>query len=106
MPAGSNNPFGIKAAAGQPYVEAQTREVVQGKDITIQAKFRKFASMNEAFDLHGRLLATAAPYAKARALVGSPDSFADALTGVYATDPNYGTLLKKIMKTYNLYQYD
>jgi|SRR5580658_4964149 hypothetical protein len=106
MPAGSNNPFGIKATAGEPFVEASTREVVNGKDITIVAKFRKFASLNDAFDQHGRLLATASPYAHARTLIGNPDGFADALTGVYATDPNYGTSLKRLMKTYDLYQYD
>jgi len=106
MPSGSNNPFGIKAVAGEPFVEAQTREVIDGKDVTIKAKFRKFASMNDAFDQHGRLLATAKPYAHARTLIGNPDAFADALTGVYATDPNYGTLLKRIMKTHDLYQYD
>ncbi len=106
MPSGSNNPFGIKATAGEPYVEAHTREVIDGKDVTIVAKFRKFASIDDAFDQHGRLLATASPYAHARTLTGNPDAFADALTGVYATDPNYGTALKRIMKTYNLYQYD
>jgi hypothetical protein len=106
MPSGSNNPFGIKAAAGDPYVEASTREVINGKDVTVTAKFRKFASMDEAFDQHGRLLGTANPYAHARTLVSDPDAFADALTGVYATDPNYGTALKRIMKTYNLVQYD
>jgi hypothetical protein len=106
MPAGSNNPFGIKAAAGEPYVEAQTREVIYGKDVTIVAQFRQFASIDDAFDQHGRLLATASPYAHARTLIGDPDAFADALTGVYATDPNYGTALKGIMRTCNLYQYD
>ena len=29
-----------------------------------------------------------------------PDAFADALTGVYATDPNYGTTLKYVIHTY------
>jgi len=106
MPSGSNNPFGIKAADGQAYVEAHTREVINGKNVTVLAKFRRFASISEAFEQHGRLLANASPYAHARTLVSNPDAFADALTGVYATDPNYGTALKRIMKTYNLYQYD
>jgi hypothetical protein len=106
MPGGSNNPFGIKATGGQAYVEAHTREVINGKDVVIMAKFRKFASINDAFDQHGRLLASASPYAHARTLISNPDAFADALTGVYATDPNYGTVLKRTMKTYNLYQYD
>jgi len=106
MPPASNNPFGIKAAAGQPFVEAQTREVVDGKDVIVVAKFRKFTSIHDAIDQHGRLLATAAPYAHARTLAGNPDAFADALTGVYATDPSYGATLKKFMSAYNLYQYD
>jgi hypothetical protein len=106
MPSGSNNPFGIKAAEGEPFVEASTREVIKGKDITIKAKFRKFTSLTEAFDLHGKLLATGKPYAHARTLISDPDAFADALTGVYATDPTYGTVLKRIMKAGNLYQYD
>jgi flagellum-specific peptidoglycan hydrolase FlgJ len=72
----------------------------------VVARFRRFASMNEAFDQHGRLLATDRPYAHARTLANDPDAFADALTGVYATDPNYGTLLKRIMKSHNLHQYD
>jgi hypothetical protein len=71
-----------------------------------RAHFRKFASLNEAFDQHGELLATARPYAHARTLVNDPNAFADALTGVYATDPNYGSLLKSLMRSHNLYQYD
>ena len=106
MPSGSNNPFGIKATGNDPYVEARTREVVGGKEIFIVAKFKKFASLTDAFDQHGKLLATASPYAAARTNLPDPDKFADALTGVYATDPDYGTILKKLMKTHNLYQYD
>jgi hypothetical protein len=106
MPPGSNNPFGIKAKAGDPYVESRTHEVVKGKRIKILAKFRKFASLNDAFNEHGRLLATRQAYAHARTVIGTPDAFADALTGVYATDPDYGSELKKVMKDYNLYQYD
>jgi hypothetical protein len=106
MPKGSNNPFGIKAVGNQPYVEAHTREVINGKDVTIVARFRAFDSMNDAFDQHGRLLATAKPYAHARTVVDNPDAFADALTGVYATDPRYGSVLKSAMTKYNLYQYD
>lgn len=101
MPPDSNNPFGIKAVGDDPAVEAQTREVVDGKDIMIVAKFRKFASIAEAFDLHGRLLATNPRYAPAMEKKDDPDAFSDALTGVYATDPQYGTVLKYVIKTYN-----
>ena len=106
MPPGSNNPFGIKAVGDQPAVDAATREVVNGSDIQITAKFRRFDSLADAFDLHGKLLATAAPYRVAMTLVTDPDAFADALTGVYATDPQYGFTLKWVMHNYNLLQYD
>ena len=106
MPPGSNNPFGIKAGLDQPFVEASTHEFEHGQQIEIVAKFRKFDSLTDAFDQHGKLLATDSHYATARTFFGSPDGFADALTGVYATDPSYGTTLKSVMRAHNLYQYD
>ena len=106
MPPDSNNPFGIKALEGQPAVESETREVIDGKVLTVVARFRRFASMSEAFELHGKLLATGSPYRAAREVIKDPDRFADALTGVYATDPQYGTTLKWVMENYRLKQYD
>jgi Mannosyl-glycoprotein endo-beta-N-acetylglucosaminidase len=105
-PPGSNNPFGIKATAGQPAVESPTREVVNGESVTIDARFRVFDSLSQAFDEHGRLLATAPVYKDAMKQADNPDAFADALTGVYATDPNYGFTLKWVMQNYGLTQYD
>jgi flagellum-specific peptidoglycan hydrolase FlgJ len=107
MPPGSNNPFGIKAVAGQASVPVRTREVDKhGREYFINAPFRKFATIAEAFDEHGRLLATSAHYAAARATLPDADAFADALTGVYATDPHYGALLKSIMHGGNFHQFD
>lgn len=106
MPPGSNNPFGIKAAGTQPSVDSPTREVINGENVTITAKFRVFESLTQAFDEHGRLLATAAPYKEAMKHASEPEAFADALTGVYATDPNYGVTLKWVMQNYGLSQYD
>lgn len=106
MPPGSNNPFGIKAVGDQPAVDSRTREVLNGESVTITAKFRAFASLAEAFDEHGKLLATRPPYKKAMQHVDDPAAFADALTGVYATDPNYGTTLKYVMEHYGLLKVD
>ena len=106
MPPDSNNPFGIKALEGQPAVESETREVIDGKVVTMVARFRRFANMSEAFELHGKLLSTGSPYRAAMEVVKDPDRFADALTGVYATDPQYGTTLKWVMDNYRLKQYD
>lgn len=106
MPPGSNNPFGIKAVGDQPAVESPTREVEDGKSINIVAKFRRFESINEAFDLHGKLLAEGKPYQPAMQLKHDAEAFADALTGVYATDPEYGITLKWVIRNYGLSMYD
>lgn len=107
MPPGSNNPFGIKAAAGQPSVTVRTREETRsGRSFHIRAPFRKFATLAEAFEAHGRLLATHRAYAEARRHADDPDAYADALTGRYATDTHYGTLLKTIMRSRELYRYN
>jgi hypothetical protein len=106
MPPDSNNPFGIKALPSQPAVESATWEVIDGKTVNITARFRRFASLSEAFDLHGQLLSTASPYRPAMELVHDPERFADALTGVYATDPQYGTTLKWVINAYGLKQHD
>ena len=106
MPIGSNNPFGIKAVGDQPYVTAWTQEVVDGKLVRVQQNFRKYDSIDDAFDDHGRLLAQSKHYAKARKSLPDPDAFADALGGVYA--PNipgkctYGENLRYQMDDQNL----
>ena len=105
MPPASNNPFGIKAVGAEPFVESQTREVVNGTDVLISAHFRRFEDLAQAFDLHGRLLYSGAPYAGAMKLVADPQGFADALTGVYATDPTYGYTLKWVMNKYGFLNY-
>ena len=104
-PPGSNNPFGIKALAGQPYVEALTHDDHQMK-VQTMAKFVKFNSLAEAFDHHGKLLATAPAYAHARSFLPDPDAFADALTHTYAGDDKYGANLKNIMGVKDLYACD
>lgn len=105
MPAGSNNPFGIKAVAGQPSVSAMTTEVLSGKTVKMKQPFRKFADLEAAFSAHNRLLATSKYYAAARLSRYSQD-FMNALTGVYATDPYYGDKLMQIAGKYNLYRFD
>lgn len=101
-----NNPFGIKAVPGQNFTTKRTREVIHGQEIFIDAKFAAFDTLADAFIAHGRLLAGNPRYAEARKYENSPDAFADHLTGIYATDPNYGTLLKRLIDGHNLTQYD
>lgn len=107
MPSRSNNPFGIKAARGQQFVMASPQEETRDhKMVPIMAPFRFFASMDEAFDQHGRLLAKHPAYKLARQYLNNPDAYARALTHHYASDDGYGEKLVKNMKTYNLYKYN
>jgi flagellum-specific peptidoglycan hydrolase FlgJ len=107
-PAGSENPFGIKAVAGQDYVVAWTHETLHGQYVAIPQHFAKYASLAEAFDAHASLLAHAPCYHAAQA-AQTPDEYAMALQGIYATGiPGhpYGLALIAIMRSANLYQYD
>lgn len=106
MPPGSNNPFGVKALPGEPAVDSMTKEFEGGQMVSKPQPFRKFDTIEEAFDQHGKLLATSKHYLKAMTLKDDPDAFADALTGVYATDPNYGTTLKFVMHNYGMIGFD
>jgi len=94
IPPGSNNPFGMHALAGQDYVAGYDWDA-SGK--RVPTRFRKFNSLKEAFDAHAKLLGTSPAYAKARAHEDNPFAFADALTGTYATDPQYGFKLRSEM---------
>jgi flagellum-specific peptidoglycan hydrolase FlgJ len=111
MPSGSNNPFGIKANKHDRetgnYVEAMTGEVVNGVRERVPQPFRKFASLDEAFEYHGQLLATGKAYAVARACLPDAHGFANGLTDHYATEPDYGgKLIRNYIDPYNLTQYD
>ncbi|RRA01912.1 glycoside hydrolase family 73 protein [Burkholderia cepacia] len=94
---GKNNPFGIKARSGEAGTDVVTHEVIGGKRVKMVQRFADYDSLADAFSAHARLLANGKPYANARAHRDDPFAFADALTGVYATDPKYGSKLKKIM---------
>ena len=104
-PAGSNNPFGIKASVGQNHVDAVTHEFTHGRYVQITAHFAKFASVADAFDAHAKLLATHPAYRLAMQARNS-EVFAERLNGVYATDPHYGDKLVASMEKYGLEKYD
>ena len=104
-PAGSNNPFGIKASVGQPHVDARTHEFIHGRYISTVAHFAKFASVDDAFDSHAKLLATHSAYSPAMH-APTAELFAARLNGVYATDPHYGANLIAAMRKYDLEKYD
>lgn len=107
-PEGSNNPFGIKAVEGQASVVAWTHETLHGVYVEIPQHFAKYASVEEAFMAHAKLLATSPCYHAAQH-AQTADEYAQALQGVYATGiPGhpYGAALVAIMRAGDLYQFD
>ena len=104
---GVYNFFGIKDLKWDPgFKNMTTKEYEHGKWITIETPFEDFDSVEHCFEVHGRLIAKSRYYIQAMRVKMFPDAFAVALTGVYATDPNYGTKLIQLMIKYDLYQYD
>lgn len=106
-PAGSNNPFGIKATGREPYVVATTREVISGKSLLEPQNFEKFASEAEAFLAHG-LIFTHALYAPAVQawLAGDLAGGVKLMAAHYATDPNYASTIMSEITTNGLALFD
>jgi flagellum-specific peptidoglycan hydrolase FlgJ len=101
-----NNLFGIKGTGPAGSVVRSTQEFQNGQDVTINAPFRVYDSVAQSISDHSLLLATGSSYKQAMSDRRSPDAFANDLTGVYATDPDYGSSLITIMRQYNLYRFD
>jgi flagellum-specific peptidoglycan hydrolase FlgJ len=100
-----NNLFGIKGTGPAGSVTMPTQEYENGQWVTVDAPFRVYGSVAQSISDHTLLLATSSSYKQAMADRADPDAFANDLTGVYATDPNYGVNLITIMRLYNLYRY-
>ena len=106
LAAADHNLFGIKGTGPAGRDMRPTQEYENGIWVTRTAPFRVYHNIAESIADHGRLLATSQAYQHAMANRQVPDAFAAALTGVYATDPNYGSNLITLMRLYNLYRYD
>jgi len=100
-----HNLFGIKGAGPAGSDSYPTQEFQNGQWVTTTAQFRAYNNIAQSIEDHGKLLATSGYYTAAMAVRQTPDSFAQALTGVYATDPSYGTNLISLMQRFNLYRF-
>lgn len=99
----SFNLFGIKADRSWkgPVVETTTTEYVDGEPQRIRAKFRAYASYDEAFTDYAKFITRNPRYAN----VLAADTPAEAAHGLqkagYATDPQYGQKLVRIMQKFS-----
>lgn len=106
--------FPLDGTPTDPFVPITTHEVIDGKRIKVVRPLRKFTSMADCFDVHGKLLASAGAYAKARALLpkgrppteGEVEAYVEAFAPVYATDPRYSRTLISIMRGRDLYRHN
>jgi hypothetical protein len=101
-----HNLFGIKGTGPAGADVQPTQEVINGSVVNTSAPFRVYQDIAQSIDAHGRLLAGSGYYAAAMSVRHDPNAFAAALTGIYATDPGYGTKLIQLMQEYDLYRYD
>ncbi|MGO9297065.1 MAG: glucosaminidase domain-containing protein, partial [Streptosporangiaceae bacterium] len=106
LAAADHNLFGIKGSGPAGSTSLPTTEYDGGQAVSTVAGFRVYSSAAQSVEDHGRLLATSGYYGQAMAQRHDPNAFASALTGVYATDPEYGAKLIALMRRYNLYRYD
>ncbi|MGO4394107.1 flagellar assembly peptidoglycan hydrolase FlgJ [Variovorax sp. M-6] len=98
----SFNLFGIKADRGWqgPVVETTTTEYVDGEPQRIRAKFRAYGSYEEAFTDYARFMTRNPRYANVLA-TNDPTEAAHGLQRAgYATDPQYGQKLVRIMQKF------
>ncbi len=100
-----HNLFGIKGAGPAGSDSYPTQEFQNGQWVTTTAQFRAYDDIAQSIEDHGKLLATSGYYTAAMAVRQTPDTFAQALTGVYATDPSYGTNLISLMQRFSLYRF-
>ena len=102
----ANNLFGMKGTGTAGSHTIRTREYVNGRNVWVDAAFKKFRTQAESIVEHARQLGTSPYYERARAAAGDPRAFARALTGVYATAPDYGQVLIRLMDQFGLYRFD
>ena len=108
-PAPIYNLFGIKATKNTPasrYVEIKTAEYNDsGEKYYIIAKFMKFTDYDDSCEYYSNLFTRNSwlrDYYKGVLAAKTPEEAAKALTGTYATDPNYGEKLLEIIEKHGL----
>ncbi|MFC6645465.1 glycoside hydrolase family 73 protein [Granulicella cerasi] len=104
-----HNYFGVKwtqRSTPATYEEFPTYEFIAGKRTLVKAAFASYASADEAFTDHAKLLSSTQRYAAAMK-AKTPAAFATALEAAgYSTNPDYAESLQELIRRYNLTQYD
>ncbi|WP_447741793.1 flagellar assembly peptidoglycan hydrolase FlgJ [Variovorax boronicumulans] len=98
----SFNLFGIKADKGWKgaTVETTTTEYIDGEPQKVRAKFRAYASYEEAFTDYARFITRNPRYANVLATADPAQAAHGLQRAGYATDPRYGEKLVRIMQKF------
>lgn len=92
---------GIKAIGNEPYVIAKTHEYRNGVKVYEDAKFRKFATLDEGLKEYGNFFIRNPRYVKALQYPNDPYQFiVEIRKAGYATSPTYVQDLHGILKKY------
>lgn len=106
----ANNLFGVKADENWKgeTIEMPTKEYINGEEIIVIAKWRKYASFEDSIRDHGKFLKENSRYENAgvfKAKDYKEQAYAIRMAG-YATDPQYASLICNIIESYSLSIYD
>ena len=98
----AHNYFGIKAPPGQGVVEP-TQEVIEGRWVTVWARFRAYPSLEESVRDLGQFLRANPRYDAVWSTAINPRLSARTLLAAgYATDPDWADKLIRLIDGYNL----
>lgn len=105
-PAGKANYFGVKKAdRHEKCCTVTTHEVVGGKPVKLDLEFADYDSLEESCRDYAWLITHGQPYREAWRQYQADGDLHKLITGiarVYATDPNYATLLTRIARQTNV----
>ena len=102
----NHNLFGIKGSYNGQSVTMSTQEYINGRYVTVDAAFRKYPSYTASFQDNAALLSTSLYSGAWKSNTNSYKDATAALTGLYATAPNYNTVLNGIIESYDLTRFD
>lgn len=103
----SYNLFGIKGSADNGSVTCSTWEVYHGMTYRVDADFRAYNNVEEAWADHKRILLELSRYEQYRDVMHDSTQGAWAIRRAgYATDPQYPVKLIKLIKKYDLMKLD
>lgn len=105
------NLFGVKGSYNGQSITMKTWEVYNGKNVMVDAAFRKYPSWYESLEDLAKLYLNGVSWDrnKYKAVVGESDykKVCRAVQSAgYATDPEYANKLIRTIEAYNLTQYD